>query len=98
VAARLHCRPQCRRPGTEPISGSSVSGPNVATIECNGRTQRNDGVSKRIDPKRREANAPLADCLPHRMDFGHENSRMTAGMTRRSLRSRGRPGFSITAT
>ena len=31
------------------ISGSSVSGPNMATIECSGRTQRSFPAPQRID-------------------------------------------------
>ena len=48
-------------------TGSSVSGPNVQTIDCSGRTQRSEPGS--------------ADALPQRIDFGHGKSRITAGIS-----------------
>ena len=66
------------------ISGSSVSGPKVATMECNGRTQ---------------PSAPgFADCSPQRIDFGHGNVFTTSGTISAITSIAGRPGFSITAT
>ena len=47
------------------ISGSSVSGPKVATMECSGRTQ---------------PSAPgFAERSPQRIDFGQGKSRTTSG-------------------
>ena len=66
------------------MSGSSVSGPNVATMECSGRTQ---------------ASAPGSfDSTPQRMDFGHGKLLITAGKISPMTSIAGRPGFSITAT
>ncbi len=66
------------------ISGSSVSGPKVATIECSGRTQ---------------LSAPGAfDCSPQRIDFGHGKPLMTSGNISPITSIAARPGFSITAT
>ena len=66
------------------ISGVSVSGPNVATIECSGRTQ---------------LSAPgLAERAPQRIDFGHGNVRISTGSTSAKTSSERWPGFSITAT
>ena len=73
-------------PSTEngTMSGSSVSGPNVATIECSGRTQ---------------ASAPgRAERSPQRIDFGHGKVRMTRGRISASTSMAARPGFSISAT
>ena len=66
------------------ISGSSVSGPKVATMECSGRTQ---------------LSAPgFADSAPQRMDFGHGKLRMTSGTISAITSIAARPGFSMTAT
>ena len=66
------------------MSGSSVSGPKVATIECSGRTQ---------------PSAPgFADCSPQRIDFGQGNPCTTSGTISPITSIAGRPGFSITAT
>ena len=81
------CRPRCPRPANGTTSGSSVSGPNVATIECSGRTQRS---------------APGLPSAPQRIDFGHGKVRITtgsisaaprspAGPASRSARGRSRP-------
>ena len=66
------------------MSGSSVSGPKVATIECNGRTQ---------------PSAPgFADASPQRIDFGHGKLFTTAGTISPITSIAARPFFSITAT
>ena len=65
-------------------SGSSVSGPNIATMECSGRTQ---------------LSAPgLAEASPQRIDFGQGNAFATSGTMPAITSIAGRPGFSITAT
>ena len=64
--------------------GSSVSGPKVHTIDCNGRTQRSE-------PGSREA-------APQRMLFGQGKSRMMGGRTSATISGADRPGRSITAT
>ena len=57
------------------MSGSSVSGPKVATMECSGRTQRS---------------APGAlEPAPQRIDFGHGKLRMTSGRISASTSMRG---------
>ncbi len=66
------------------MSGSSVSGPKVATMECNGRTQPSDPGA--------------ADCSPQRIDFGHGKAFTTSGTISPITSIAGRPGFSITAT
>ena len=40
----------------------------------------------------------LADAAPQRIDFGHGNERMTAGMISANASAVGRPRFSVTAT
>jgi hypothetical protein len=66
------------------MSGSSVSGPKVATMECSGRTQ---------------PSAPgWAERSPHRIDFGHGNALTTSGTSLPMTSMAGRPGLSITAT
>ena len=66
------------------MSGSSVSGPKVATMECSGRTQ---------------VSAPgSADGAPQRIDFGQGKLLMTAGKISPITSMAARPGFSITAT
>ena len=66
------------------MSGSSVSGPKVATIECSGRTQ---------------VSAPGSfDGSPQRMDFGHGNVLITWLKISAITSIAARPGFSITAT
>jgi len=65
-------------------SGSSVSGPKVAMIECSGRTQVSEpGFTERA---------------PQRIDFGHGKVRMMTGKNSAITSSAGRPGFSISAT
>ncbi len=65
------------------ISGSSVSGPNVAMIECSGRTQ---------------VSAPgFAERSPQRICFGHGKVRMISGIISAITSMAGRPGFSISA-
>ena len=64
-------------------SGSSVSSPKVAMIECSGRTQ----VSE----------PDLAERAPQRIDFGHGKVRMMTGSISASTSSVARPGFSISA-
>ena len=64
-------------------SGSSVSIPNVATMECSGRTQ---------------LSAPgRAERSPQRIDFGHGKVRTITGSMSASTSSVARPGFSISA-
>ena len=73
-------------PSTEngTMSGSSVSGPNVATMECSGRTQ---------------VSAPGSfERTPQRMDFGQGKPLMTSGRISPITSIAARPGFSITAT
>ena len=66
------------------MSGSSVSGPKVARMECSGRTQ---------------VSAPgSADGAPQRIDFGQGKLLMTAGKISPITSMAARPGFSITAT
>ena len=65
-------------------SGSSVSGPNIATMECSGRTQ---------------LSAPgLAEASPQRIAFGQGNAFATSGTMPAITSIAGRPGLSITAT
>ena len=66
------------------MSGSSVSGPKVATMECSGRTQPSAPGS--------------ADRSPQRIDFGQGNAFTTSGTISPITSIAGRPGFSITAT
>ena len=68
---------------TRTISGSSVSGPNVATIECSGRTH------SRLPG--------LADCAPQRIDFGHGKVRKITCSISPITSIAARPGFSISA-
>ena len=65
------------------ISGSSVSGPKVATIACSGRTH------SRLPA--------LADCAPQRIDFGHGKVRSTTCRNSPITSIAGRPGFSVSA-
>ena len=65
-------------------SGSSVSRPKVAMIECSGRTQ--------------DSAPDLAERSPQRIDFGHGKVRMITGRISASTSSVARPGFSISAT
>ncbi len=66
------------------MSGSSVSGPKVATIECSGRTQ---------------VRAPGSfDCTPQRMDFGQGKVLITVVRISPMTSIAARPGLSITAT
>ena len=66
------------------MSGSSVSGPNVAMIECSGRTQ---------------LSAPgCADASPQRIALGQGNDFATSGTISPITSIAGRPAFSITAT
>ena len=69
---------------TGTISGSSVSGPKVATMACSGRTH-----------SRLEA---FADCAPQRIDFGHGKVRSTICSNSPITSIAGRPGFSVSAT
>ena len=65
-------------------SGSSVSGPNIATMECSGRTQ---------------LSAPgFAEASPQRIAFGQGNALVTSGTISPITSIAGRPAFSITAT
>ena len=65
-------------------SGSSVSMPKVATIECSGRTQ---------------CSAPgFAERSPQRIALGHGKVRMTTGTISAMTSIAGRPSFSISAT
>ena len=66
------------------MSGSSVSGPNVATMECSGRTQVSAPGSR--------------DGAPQRIDFGHGKLLITSGRISPITSIAVRPGFSITAT
>ena len=66
------------------MSGSSVSGPKVATMECSGRTQRSE--SERVD------------AAPQRMDFGHGKVRMIGGRTSASTSSVAAPALLDHAT
>ena len=52
-------------------------------MPCNGRTQRSEAV--------------LAEAAPQRIDFGHGNARITAGIASASTSAVARPGFSISA-
>ena len=65
------------------ISGSSVSGPKVATIACSGRTH-----SRLL---------PFTDAAPHRIDFGHGKVRTVVLRISAMTSSAGRPGFSVSA-
>jgi len=65
------------------VSGVSVSGPKVATIDCSGRTQRRAPGS--------------AEAAPQRMDFGQGKLLMISGRSSASTSSVSRPGRSITA-
>ena len=65
-------------------SGSSVSGPKVARIDCSGRTQR------RLPGD--------ADSAPQRIDFGQGKAAITCGSTSASTSNVGRPRRSVTAT
>ncbi len=66
------------------ISGSSVSGPKVAMIECSGRTQ---------------VSAPgLAEAAPQRIDFGQGNVRTTSGIISAMTSMAPRPFLSVMAT
>ena len=65
-------------------SGSSVSGPKVAMIECSGRTQ--------------ESEPDLAERSPQRIDFGHGKVRIMTGRISANTSSVARPAFSISAT
>ncbi len=64
-------------------SGSSVSRPKVAMIECSGRTQLSE--------------PGLAERSPQRIDFGHGNVRTITGRISASTSIAARPGFSISA-
>ena len=66
------------------ISGSSVSGPKVARMECSGRTQR------KLDDD--------TDAAPQRIDFGQGKLSMIGGSNSASTSSVGRPARSMTAT
>ena len=66
------------------MSGSSVSGPKVQTIECSGLTQRSDAVE--------------VEAGPQRIDFGQGKLRTMAGTISAITSVVGRPGFSMTAT
>jgi hypothetical protein len=73
-------------PSTEngTMSGSSVSGPKVARIECSGRTQ---------------VSAPGAfDRAPQRIDFGQRKLLTTSARISPITSMAARPGRSITAT
>ena len=72
-------------PSTENFttSGSSVSGPKVAMIECSGRTQ--------------ESEPDLAERSPQRIDFGQGKVRMMTGRISAITSIAARPGFSISA-
>ena len=66
------------------MSGSSVSGPKVARIECSGRTQ---------------VSAPGSfDRAPQRIDFGQGKLLTTSARISPITSIAARPGFSITAT
>ena len=82
--------PQVTSPDSSPsiangtISAVSCSVASVQTIPRNGRTQRNA--------------SGFAEAAPQRIDFGHGNERMIAGMISAMASFVSRPGFSITAT
>ena len=82
VAARLVARRDAVHGEANNI-GSSVSGPNVATMECSGRTQRSDVVSEPSLSDSAELSAALADCPPQRIDLGQGKFRITSGMISR---------------
>ena len=65
-------------------SGSSVSRPKVAMIECSGRTQ--------------DSEPDFAERSPQRIDFGHGKVRMITGRISAITSIAARPGFSISAT
>ncbi len=81
--------PRVTCPATMPLtskrttSGSSVSMPKVATIECSGRTH---------------CSAPgLAERSPQRIALGHGKVRTITGKMSASTSIAGLPGFSISA-
>ena len=76
---------RCRRSSNGTTSGSSVSGPNVATIECSGRTQLSA-------PGLRRTPRPSASTS------ARETPSTTSGTISAITSIAGRPGFSITAT
>ncbi len=68
----------------ETISAVSCCVASVQTTPRNGRTQRSA--------------SGFAEAAPQRIDFGHGNARMIAGMISAIASFVSRPGFSITAT
>jgi len=66
------------------ISGSSVSGPKVAMIECSGRTH--------------DSEPDFTERAPQRIDFGHGKVRMITGNALAITSIAALPGFSISAT